>query len=289
MTYTLAIGDRLFSSWSLRGWLLFSKFDIPVSVQHFKMYDPEFDTFRKEFAPARTVPAVKLGDDIYWDSLALAELLAERHPESGLWPSDPAARAFARTVAAEMHSSYGALRSNCAMDIRHIYNGYDIPEDVAADVERIEFIWNEARKYATDGPWLFGAYSVADVMFAPVAMRFTTYGLAQGDFAKSYIETHRNDQKFRQWRAMGWAENRELTVYDKEFERGAWPGPKPLDAKAVEGSDAENSECPYSGKEVTHVLELDGRRWGFCNAFCRDKTVADAEAWPAFMDMINAS
>ena len=287
MTYELAIGDRLFSSWSLRGWLLFNKFDVPAKVRHYRMYSPQFDQFKIDFAPARTVPAVKTDTGIIWDSLAIAETLADQHPDKGYWPKDPTARAFARTISAEMHSSFVHLRSNCPMDIRHSYGGYDIPDDVMADVQRIEFLWETARGHATQGPWLFGAYSIADVLFAPVAMRFACYGLAQSGFAKTYVGTHLNDPVFRRWRAMGFAENFQQTVYDKDMPKTSWPGPKPLKAVAAIGTDSENEKCPYSGDAVTHLLELDGRRWGFCNAFCRDKTLHDPEAWPAFMDMIN--
>ena len=289
MTYELAIGDRLFSSWSLRGWLAFAKFDIPVKTFHASIYGPTFQDLCAQFSPTKTVPAARIDGDVVWDSLALAETLAERHPEAGHWPKEDKARAAARALCAEMHSSFGALRSNCPMDIRHTYKGYAPPEDVVRDVARIEALWAYARRFATDGPWLFGAYSLADVFYAPVVMRFATYGLAQSDFAESYIQTHVNDEAFRQWRAMGYAENHQLTVYDKDLPKGSWVGPGPKAARAVDGVEAENTQCPYSGDPVTHVLEMDGRRSGFCNAFCRDKTVADPLAWPAFRNMINGS
>ena len=287
MTYQLFIGDRLFSSWSLRGWLLFSKFNIPMQVQHVRMYSDQFEAYKKAQSPAKTVPSIVLDDQILWDSLAIAETLAERHPDAGMWPTDDKARYLARSISAEMHSSFGALRSNCPMDIRHIYEGYQAPEDVKADVERIEMLWALARQHAGDGPWLFGSYSIADVMYAPVVMRFATYGLAQSKQTKAYMETVLSDSTFRQWRAMGFAENYQQTVYDRDLPKADWPGPTPLIAKAVDGTESKNTKCPYSGKAITHVLDLDGTRWGFCNAFCRDKTVADPAAWPAFMDMIN--
>ncbi|MEO1562294.1 MAG: glutathione S-transferase [Pseudomonadota bacterium] len=287
MTYELAIGDRLFSSWSLRGWLAFAKFNIPVKVRHARMYNPAFDTLRAEFAPTRTVPAVRIDSDVVWDSLAIAETLAERHPEACFWPKDITARAAARSITAEMHSGFTALRSNCPMDLRHRYLDYAVPDDVRADVDRIETLWAYARTYAGCGPWLFGAYSVADLFYAPVAMRFATYGLVESQMAQDYVAQHLSDQTFRQWRAMGFAENFQQTVYDRDLTKADWPGPKPRAARAVDGTASENTHCPYSGDPVTHFLEMDGRKFGFCNAFCRDKTLADPEAWPAFLAMVN--
>ncbi|MEM0975977.1 MAG: glutathione S-transferase [Pseudomonadota bacterium] len=287
MTYELAIGDRLFSSWSLRGWLLFEKYHLPVRVRQAGLYSPAIPQLLTEFAPSRTVPSAKLDGDLVWDSLALAETLAERHPDIGLWPKDRAARAFARSVTAEMHSGFAALRKACAMDVRRTYPNFKASDDVQADAARIEVLWDACRRFAADGPWLFGDYSIADAFYAPVAMRFATYGLATSELAKTYIQTHMQDPAFRRWRAMGFAENFELSVYDLDQPIGPWPGPAPLRARAVEGPASENTKCPYSGKEITHALELNGRRWGFCNAFCRDKTVADPEAWPQFMDMVN--
>ncbi|MEM9717211.1 MAG: glutathione S-transferase [Pseudomonadota bacterium] len=287
MTYELAIGDRLFSSWSLRGWLLFNKFGIPVSVKHGRMYSDAFPALLEDFQPSRTVPAAKLNGNIVWDSLAMAEMLYEIHPDAAMWPGDIAARGIARSVTAEMHSGFTALRSACSMDLRRHYPDFEANEDVMKDVARIERLWSLCREHATDGEWLFGDYSIADVFYAPVAMRFATYGLAQSDFAKAYVESHLKDKTFRRWRAMGFAENFQQTVYDLDLVVAPWPGPTPWAAKPVDGADSINDKCPYSGDVITHVLELDGKRWGFCNAFCRDKTVADAEAWTDFVDMVN--
>ena len=289
MTYDLILGDCAYSSWSLRGWLLFENFDIPVKT---RMVDFSSDASMAEMladhAPARTVPTMITPEGaIVSDSLAIGEELASRHPDAGLWPSDPYARATARALANEMHSSYGALRSDCPMNLRTAYVDAAPSDEVMADVARIEQIWTHARKTCGgDGPWLCGSYSIADVMFAPVAARIAGYNLPVGDIARTYVAAHLSDPAFRRWRAMGLVRGETLPWYAKPYATRDWPGPAPLAAKAVEGKDAENTTCPYSGKPVTHVLELDGRRWGFCNAFCRDKTAADPEAWPAFMAMI---
>ena len=288
MTYELAIGDRTYSSWSLRGWLLFAGFNIPVSTKTAHMYTDAFPELLEDFKPSKLVPAAKMDGATVWDSLAIAEELNTRHPDRNMWPTDPAARAHARSMAAEMHSGFYALREYCTMNLEYGYSDFKPNEDVLKDIARIELLWADAKsKFGTDGPWLYSTYSIADVFYAPVATRFATYGLPRSDLAEAYIQTHLSDQTFRQWRAMGRAQNYQQAVYQLDFTKTDWPGPKPLPAKAVEdGANSVNAECPYSGKTLHYFLELDGKTYGFCNPFCRDKTVADPEAWPQFMALI---
>ena len=284
MTYDLLIGDRSYSSWSLRGWLLFAAFDIPVRVTLARMYDPDFAAKLDGFAPARTVPVARdAGGAVWHDSLAIAEGLAERHPEAGHWPAESRARALARSMAAEMHSGFTALRGACPMNLRVGWDGFRADDAVRADLARVEALWSLARGMAGEGPWLFGAYSAADAMFAPVAMRIAGYDLPVGDAARAYVATHLAHPPLRRWRAMGEAADRTLDVYDTGLPATRFPMPEPLPAQAVEQGPSVNATCPYSGEPVTHFLEAGGRVWGFCNAFCRDKTLADPEAWPAFM------
>ncbi len=280
MTWTLAIGERSYSSWSLRGWLLFDAFGLPVQTVMAPMQTEEFARALEGFAPARTVPAARLGDSVVWDSLALAEELASRHPEAGHWPTDPADRAAARSMVAEMHSGFAALRSHCAMNLRTAYRDVPVPAAVQADLDRIEALWARA-----DG-WLFGAYSAADTFFAPVAMRIAGHGLAVGPVARAYVARHLAHPSLRRWRATGLAVDPVLDRYRRDWPEAPWPGPATLPARAVAQGQAENQLCPYSGRPVEHMLELEGRRWGFCNPGCRDKTVNDPEAWPAFMAMV---
>jgi glutathione S-transferase len=282
VTWTLAIGERCYSSWSLRAWLLFDAFGIPVTTVSAPMYTPGFSRVLARFAPARTVPAARVSEAIIWDSLAIAEELASRHPEAGHWPADPVRRAAARSMAAEMHSGFAALRNHCAMNLRTAYRDVPVPETVRTDLDRIERLWSQA-----DG-WLFGKYCAADAFFAPVAMRIAGHDLQVGRAARAYVDRHLAHGPLRRWRALGLAVDPVLEPYDRDWTQTPWPGPGTLPARAVEGSEAENAVCPYSGKPVTHVLEMDGRRWGFCNATCRDKTVNDPEAWPAFMAMVRS-
>lgn len=282
--YDLAIGDRSYSSWSLRGWLLFENFGLPVRTRLMQLYAENWLEQLADFAPARTVPAVRTPEGgVLTDSLAIAEELAQRHPESGLWPAEPAARAAARSMAAEMHSGFTALRGTCPMNLRLAYADFAVPDAVRADLDRIEALWTHARSFGLDGPWLFGRYTAADAFFAPVAMRIAAYGLPVGAEPQAYVAAHLADPALRRWRAQGLAEGKDLPQYYKPNPHRPWPGPDPLPARAVAGTEAENAACPYSGKPVTHVLDFRGRRFGFCNAVCRDKTVLDPGAWPKFM------
>ncbi len=286
MTYELAIGDRTYSSWSLRGWLLFEKFNLPVRVHSARMYSDAFKEMLESFAPARLVPAMKFDGIVVQDTIAIAETLAERHPNAHMWPTDVAARAMARNLVAEMHASFTALRGDCTMNLRRHYPDFKPSDAVLKDTARIEALWALAReKYGANGPWLFGDYTIADVFYAPVATRFATYDLPRNAVSDAYINAHLSDPSFRRWRAMGRAQNYIQPGYDLDLPSTPWPGPTPLPAKAVDAGPSENTHCPYSGDPVTDYLELDGRVFGFCNPFCRDKTVADAAAWDGFMEI----
>lgn len=284
MAYTLFIGDRSYSSWSLRGWLLFENFGIEHSLKHVSFSDARSGfAALKDLQPAKTVPTVVIDDgSIIDDSLAIAEELATRHPDAGIWPSDPVARATARTLAAEMHSSFGALRDECPMNMRVSYSNFPVSDAVQADLHRLKLIWTHAlNKFG--GPWLCGEYSAADVFYAPVAARIAGYGLPMSEQTQAYVNLHLNEPAFRRWRAMGLVKGEDLPWYAMDFDQKPWPGPAPMTANPVDTGPSENQECPYSGLPVTHFMELDGRIFGFCNQFCRDKTVPDPAAWPNFM------
>lgn len=223
MTYTLLIADRSYSSWSLRGWLTFAAFGIPVTVEDTRLYEPGFAADLKRYAPARTVPALRLPEGVVLtDSMAIAEEIAQRHPEAGLWPADPARRAVARSLLAEMHSGFGALRTACPMNLRTSYRDVPVSPEVQADLERLQLLWAHARSVAGDGPWLLGGYSLADVAFAPVAMRIAGYGLAVDDLARAYVNRHLAEPNFLKWRARG-LEDAPQEAYRRDFPHVDWP------------------------------------------------------------------
>ncbi|MEM6636609.1 MAG: glutathione S-transferase [Pseudomonadota bacterium] len=284
MTYVLAIGDYTYSSWSLRGWLLFEAFSIPFKTQLIDFSAAAVADQLGAFRPARTVPAMKLADGtVIGDSLAIGEELASRHPEQAYWPADPTARSIGRSLAAEMHSSFTGLRSYCPMNLRQAYSDVPVDDGVQDDLKRLEQLWSWARaETKPNGPWLIGDYSIADVFFAPVAARIAGYGLQVGPEAQAYVSAHLAHAPFRRWRAMGFARGAVLPRYAKPYSVAPWPGPKTLAAEPVTSGPSENALCPYSGTDVTHFLQVDGRVFGFCNAFCRDKTIADPLAWDSF-------
>ncbi len=286
MTYDLVIGDRAYSSWSLRGWLLFDAFGIPVKTHIARLYTNELALMLRDYFPGRTAPTMRTPDGVVVpETIAIAEELASRHPDAGLWPLGPKARAVARVLTAEMHAGFVALRNHCPMNLRVAYEDCAPPEAVLADLARLEALWAWA-KDQTGGPWLAGAYSAADAFYAPVASRIATYNLPVSSAAMAYVQAHLAHPSFRRWRAMGLVDGADQEFYRRDYARRIWPGPQPLPAAAVEGTEAKNAACPYSGKPVAHVLELGGKRYGFCNAFCRDKTVADPGAWPKFMALL---
>ena len=288
MTYKLYIGDRTFSSWSLRGWLMLEAFDLPFKSKMVGLYSGTMSDDLAHLAPARTVPVLETPDGgILTDSLAMGETLHEAHPNAGLYPNDPGARALARSMVAEMHSGFGALRGDCPMNLANVWDGFAASDAVLADVARIEMLWQLARaRHGANGPWLFGDYSLADVFFAPVVCRFATYGLGNGEVTRAYMQATLADPALRRWRAMGATKSYEPFPYPQDLASKPWPISDLLAAKPVDQGTAENDTCPYSGDPVTHLMEIRGRTFGFCNAFCRDKTVNDPAAWPAFMALL---
>ena len=176
MSYRLVIGDKNISSWSLRPWLAMRATGIPFAEVNVKLRQPESPADILRYSPSGRVPTLLVDGLAIWDSLAILEYLAEVHPEAKLWPEQREARALARSVAAEMHSGFAALREHCPMELLARLPMATLPDPVAADVRRIVASWRDCRRrYGGAGPFLFGAFSAADAMYAPVASRFRTY------------------------------------------------------------------------------------------------------------------
>lgn len=227
MTYELFLGDRAFSSWSLRGWLLFAKFDIPVAVHMVGLYSGSMGEDLAHLAPARLVPTVRTPEGwVIGETSAIAETLAERHPDAGLWPSDPEARAYARWLVGEMHAGFGALRGECPMQLLHRYEGFTVSPEVARDIARIEALFMIAfERFSGEGPWLFGDYTAADAFYAPVAARITGYGLPVSERLQAYVDAHLSDPAFKAWRAEGLEITYDPVPYALDLPTRAWPEP----------------------------------------------------------------
>ncbi|MGA9165484.1 MAG: glutathione S-transferase family protein [Thiobacillus sp.] len=186
---TLVIGNKNYSSWSLRPWLVLRQAGIPFEEVRIPLYRPESAAALAAWSPSGKVPALHDADIRVWDSLAICEYLAERFPEHHLWPADAAARAVARSVSAEMHAGFDALRQNMVMNIRGRYPDKGRTPECLADIERILAIWTDCRaRFGSGGDFLFGRFGIADAMFAPVVLRFQTYGLALAGAARDYAD-----------------------------------------------------------------------------------------------------
>ena len=225
MTYDLFIADQSFSSWSLRGWLMFEKFGLPFRTHMVGLYDGTMAQDLAALAPARLVPVMRTPEGVVvGESLAMAETLAERHPDAGLWPEDPKARAAARWLVAEMHAGFVPLRSACPMQLLKVYQGFAPSDAVLADLARLETLWIYARsQHAEPGPWLFGAYSLADVFYAPVATRIAGYDLPVSAAARAYVDAHLADPAFRAWRVEGLNKSYDPEPYALDLPSGPWP------------------------------------------------------------------
>lgn len=193
--YRLVIGNKAWSSWSLRPWLAMRRLKLPFEEINIRLRQPNSKTEIEKFSPSGMVPLLIDGDFSVWDSLAILEYLADAHPEKGLWPADRRARAVARSVSAEMHSGFVPLRSTCSMEILERKPLDPVPDEVAANVRRIIAVWRQCRgTYGQGGPFLFGGFSAADAMYAPVASRFRTYIPDLGRYgddgtAAAYVDT----------------------------------------------------------------------------------------------------
>ena len=202
--YTLYIGNKNYSSWSLRGWLATRLSGAPfreVVIQLRGTYNPD----NRAFSPTALVPALHDGTTAIWDSLAISEYLAERH--AGMWPAEPVSRAWARSIAAEMHSSFGVLRNDMTMCIRERLDVRPWSDVLAANIARVQEIWTESRRhYGAAGAYLCGAFSLADVFYAPVAFRFQTYGVQPAGAAGTYLEALLAHPLLREWEGAALAE-----------------------------------------------------------------------------------
>ena len=194
----LVIGNKNYSSWSLRAWLMLKHAGVDFDEMRIPLFVAGYKEKLLTYSPAGKVPVYRDGDVLVWDTLAIGEYLYETHPS--LWPAQREARARARSVSAEMHSGFVPLRKAMPMNIRAGGRKVAMSADLEADIARIKTIWRDLRKqYAAAGPWLFGPYSIADAMYAPVAFRFLTYGVSEPGVVDEYIQTVRSDPLVQAW------------------------------------------------------------------------------------------
>lgn len=200
MTAKLVIGNRNYSTWSLRAWLLLAEAGIEFEEERIALDCEESAARIAQFSPSGHVPVLILDGTPVWDTMAIAETVAERWPEKGLWPSDAAARAHARSISAEMHAGFSVLRDAMPMNCRAMGRKVALPDSLAADIDRVFEIWCDChRRYRSAGDWLFGKFGVADAMYAPVVLRFRTYGINLPDSASAYPKRLLQSEALQDW------------------------------------------------------------------------------------------
>jgi glutathione S-transferase len=212
----LVIGNKNYSSWSMRPWVAMKHAGIPFVEHRIALYQPDSKRRILEHSPAGKVPVLKDGTTAVWDSLAILEYLAERFPDRGLWPRSAAGRARARAASAEMHSGFAALRTHMPMNLRNSYPGQGLTRDVEADIARIVGLWTDCRATAS-GQFLFGDFCIADAMFAPVATRFLTYGVRLPSVCQRYVDTLVALPAMQAWYADARAEREAIDEYDRMY------------------------------------------------------------------------
>lgn len=200
MSLHLIIGDKRYSSWSLRPWLALELTGAPFTDQVIRLNQADTERLIREHSPSGKVPALKCEHGTIVDSLAICEYLAERFPEANLWPAETAARAQARSACAQMHSGFVGLRTSLPMDFCRDESLEVIPVEAQADIERIVALWEECRATSEDkGPFLFGKPGIVDAFFAPVAVRLRTYDVQLPTEAAAYVETIYQWPAFKRW------------------------------------------------------------------------------------------
>ena len=209
MALKLVIGNKNYSSWSMRPWLALRANGIAFEEIFIPLYTGEADKERiLGFTHSGKVPALVDADITIWDSLAIIEYVAERFPQARLWPEDRASRAHARSISAEMHSGFMALRNECGMNLHRPIRAIALSADARANVARIQEIWIECReRYGKLGPFLFGQFGAADAMYAPVVHRLRTYAIPVVQEAQTYMETMLALPAFQEWTRAGLAES----------------------------------------------------------------------------------
>ena len=219
---TLVIGNKNYSSWSLRPWIYLKQQGISFDEVNVSLYQGDYKAQLARYTPAGKVPVLVDGAATVWDSLAILEYLSERYPDKPGWPAAPRARALARSVSAEMHAGFQALRQNLCMNVRKVYPWRPVgaanawPPEVSTEVARIEAAWEQCRALRSgDGPFLFGQYSIADAMYAPVAWRLKGYSVPLGPGATAYVDAMLALPAMREWQAAAVAEPITLPQFER--------------------------------------------------------------------------
>jgi glutathione S-transferase len=197
---TLVIGNKNYSSWSLRPWIFLKQNQIQFDEKRVALFTETTHQELSQYNSGFKVPVLKDGDLLVWDSLAILEYLAEKHPETNGWPRQLSARAMARSISCEMHSGFFNVRNELPMNCRKTYENISLSVDAGREVERIKELWRQCRtRFGEGGEWLFGKYSIADAMFAPIALRFKGYNIPLSGIEESYVNSVLRQPDIIEW------------------------------------------------------------------------------------------
>lgn len=213
--FTLVIGNKNYSSWSLRPWLLMKQFGIEFQEICIPLYKPETQAQLSQYSPSGKVPVLIDDKQTIWDSLAICEYLVETFPNLNLYPQDKNARAVARCISAEMHSGFQHLRQNMPMNCRATLHGKGITPDTQKDIERITSIWRQLREqFSKEGNMLFGRFTIADAMYAPVVLRFNTYGVKLDGICQDYLKAILELPAMHEWLEAAKSEQEIISTFE---------------------------------------------------------------------------
>lgn len=197
---TLIIGNKNYSSWSLRPWVFLKQNQIEFEEKRVALFTQKTDQELAEYNSDSKVPILKDGDLVVWDSMSILEYISEKYMNSNGWPAETEARAFARSVCCEMHSSFFALRNELPMNCRKTFKNVSLSSDAEREIVRVRKLWRQCRaRFGAEGEWLFGQYSIADAMFAPVALRFAGYSIALEGVEADYLQSVLNQACIVDW------------------------------------------------------------------------------------------
>ena len=214
--FTIYIGNKNYSSWSLRGWLMVKHTGAAFDEVVIPLSEPSTRATILRHSPSGKVPALQHGDHLVWDSLAIGEYLAELYPQARLWPEEMKARSVARAVSAEMHAGFAPLRTHLPMNMRSSFPDRGVTPEAQADINRVTALWRDCRsRFGAGGEFLFGHFTIADAMYAPVVSRFRTYKIALEEEAQRYAEAIWALPALQEWLAA--ARNEPMIIEAAEF------------------------------------------------------------------------
>ena len=214
----LVIGNKNYSSWSFRPWIAMKTAGIPFDEEVISLYVEGSREQILKHSPGGKVPILIDGETHVWESLAILEYLAEKFPNTGFWPADRTARAHARAISTEMHAGFAALRSQCGMNMWRPPGRRQLTDDAKADIARVQAIWTEARaRFGATGPFLFGSFTAADAMYAPVVSRFETYAIDVSAPVRAYMQATIALPAWQEWRRMALRETWVIAKFEDQY------------------------------------------------------------------------